>query len=233
MYKLVLIRHGQSIFNAEKRFTGWTDPTLTEQGIAEAKQAGQTLKAAGFTFDACYTSVLYRAVKTLLLALEEMEMLWLPIVKDYRLNERHYGALQGFLHAEKIAEVGEEQVFTWRRSFDTPPPALTLEDPRHPQNDPRYATLDPAVLPATESLKDTIERVKPYFEETIVRQVAEGKKLLVSAHGNSIRAIVMMLEGISPEGIREVNIPTGVPLVYTFDADMKIIKKEYLHAEAA
>ncbi len=228
MKKLVIIRHGQSTFNKAKKFTGWTDVPLTEQGIAEAKNAGKLMKKNGFVFDVAYTSYIKRAIKTLHLALEEMDALWLPVIKDYRINERHYGALQGFSHAEKIAEVGEDQVFTWRRSFDTPPPALAEDDPRHPINDPRYAKIDPKNLPATESLKDTVARVKPYFEAEILPKVAAGERLIISAHGNSIRAMVMFLEGVTPEEIRTVNIPTGVPLVYTFDDEMNLVSRSYL-----
>lgn len=229
MKELIVIRHGQSEFNAKKIFTGWMDPGLTEKGIAEAKQAGVTLKALGYTFDVAYTSYLTRSIKTLHLALEEMDMLWLPIMKDWRINERCYGALQGFTHAEKIEEVGEDQVFIWRRSFDTPPPALDESDPRHPKNDPRYANVDAALLPATESLKDTIERFQPCLEG-ILDEVKNGKKIVLSAHGNTIRALVMHLDGISPEEIRGVNIPTGVPMRYTFDDEMNVLGREYLEA---
>lgn len=228
MYKLVLIRHGQSVFNLEKRFTGWTDVAMTEKGKTEARNAGKLLKQHGFDFDQAYTSVISRAILTLWLALEEMELSWIPVEKDWRLNERHYGALQGFTHAEKKEEVGEDQVFIWRRSFDTRPPALADDDARHPKNDPRYANLSSEQLPASECLKDTLARTQPYLVDTILPAVKAGKKVIVSAHGNSLRAVVKYLDQISDEDIAGVNIPTGTPLVYEFDADMNVTKKYYL-----
>ena len=226
--KLVLIRHGQSVWNLEKKFTGWTDVDLSEKGFNEAKEAGRKLKEAGFTFDLCYTSYLKRAIKTLHLALEEMEELWLPIEKSWRLNERHYGALQGESKVEMAEKVGDEQVHIWRRSFDTPPPALDKEDPRHPKHQERYRSLSENEMPASESLKDTIARMLPYWENTIAPQVKAGKKVIISAHGNSLRALVKHLDGISDEDIPGLNIPTGVPLVYELDEDLKPIKSYYL-----
>lgn len=226
--KLVLLRHGESTWNKENRFTGWTDVDLTERGVEEAKAAGRTLKEAGYTFDMSYTSVLKRAIRTLFLALDEMDLLWIPVERSWRLNERHYGALQGLNKAETAAQYGDEQVLIWRRSYATPPPELTKDDPRYPGSDPRYANLDEKDVPLTECLKDTVERFLPYWHETIAPSVRSGKKVIVAAHGNSIRALVKYLDNVSDEAIVELNIPTGIPLVYEFDDDMKPIKNYYL-----
>lgn len=228
MIKLVLLRHGQSVWNKENKFTGWTDVDLSEQGIEEAKTAGKRLKDEGYTFDLTYTSYLKRAIKTLWLALEEMDLHWLPVQKTWRLNERHYGALQGFNKAEKAQEVGEEQVHIWRRSFDTAPPALEEDDDRFPGKDLRYQDLNDADIPRTESLKDTIDRFLPYWKEEIVPQLKAGKRLLIAAHGNSLRALVKHLDNISDEEIPKLNIPTGVPLVYELDENLKPIQSYYL-----
>jgi 2,3-bisphosphoglycerate-dependent phosphoglycerate mutase len=228
MIKLVLIRHGQSIWNKEHKFTGWTDVDLTEQGIEEAMSSGRKLKAAGFSFDLAYTSRLKRAIKTLWLALAELDMEWIDVVKSWRLNERHYGALQGFSKVKKAEELGEEQVHIWRRSFNTPPPALEEGDERHPKHDPRYADLSPEQLPACESLEDTIKRMLPYWEETIAPSLRAGKKVIISAHGNSLRALVKHLDQISDEEIPKLNIPTGVPLIYELDDNLKPIRSYYL-----
>lgn len=228
MYQLVLVRHGQSEWNKENRFTGWKDVALSEQGEAEAKQAGQTLREQGIEVDIAFTSVLKRAINTLNFMLDEMGLHWIPVHKSYRLNERHYGGLQGLNKAETAAKHGEEQVLVWRRSFDTPPPLLALDDERHPMNDPRYASLDVRALPAAESLATTIERVLPYWHDQIVPALKMGKKPIVAAHGNSLRALVMYLENYSKEKIMGVNIPTGMPLIYTLDEDFKVIKSEYV-----
>lgn len=228
MPTLVLLRHGQSTWNLENRFTGWTDVDLTEQGVAEAREAGRLLKAEGYDFDLCYTSVLKRAIKTLWLALEEMDRAWLPVVREWRLNERHYGALQGLNKAETAQEHGEEQVLVWRRSYDIPPPALTAEDPRHPRHDRRYAGLSDDQLPLTECLKDTVERFLPLWNETIAPVVRSGERVLICAHGNSLRALVKYLDQVSDEDIIGLNIPTGVPLVYELDDALKPVKSFYL-----
>ena len=228
MHKLVLLRHGQSAWNLENRFTGWTDVGLTEQGMAEARNAGQLLRDGGYAFDEAYTSVLRRAIKTLWLAMEEMGNEWMPVTRAWQLNERHYGALQGLNKAEMAEKFGEAQVKIWRRSYDTPPPALELTDERHPRFDPRYASLTPEQLPATESLKITLERVLPYWHGTVAPAIKSGKRLLVVAHGNSIRALVKYLDNISEADITELNIPTGVPLVYELDEALKPIKNYYL-----
>jgi 2,3-bisphosphoglycerate-dependent phosphoglycerate mutase len=228
MYKLVLVRHGQSTWNLENRFTGWTDVGLTEQGIAEAREAGRMLREGGYTFDIAYTSVLKRAIKTLWLAREEMDMEWLPVVRAWQLNERHYGNLQGLNKAEMAEKFGEEQVHIWRRSYDVPPPPLNLNDERHPRFDPRYAGLTPEQLPATESLKITLERVLPYWHSTLAPDIKAGKRLLIVAHGNSLRAMVKYLDNISDDEITGLNIPTGVPLVYELDEELKAIKSYYL-----
>ena len=228
MHKLVLVRHGQSTWNLENRFTGWTDVGLTEQGVAEAREAGRLLREGGYTFDVAYTSVLKRAIKTLWLALEEMDMEWLPVVRAWQLNERHYGNLQGLNKAEMAEKFGEEQVHVWRRSYDVPPPALEMDDERHPRFDPRYANLFPEQLPATESLKITLERVLPYWHSTLAPDIKAGKRLLVAAHGNSLRAMVKYLNNISDGEITGLNIPTGVPLVYELDKELKTIKSYYL-----
>jgi 2,3-bisphosphoglycerate-dependent phosphoglycerate mutase len=227
--ELVLIRHGESTWNKENRFTGWTDVDLTEQGVQEAKSAGQLLKKEGFVFDLTYTSVLKRAIKTWWHVLEEMDLQWLPVVRAWQLNERHYGALQGLNKTETVEKYGPDQVKVWRRSFDTPPPALTAEDPRFPGLDPRYKSLNPSQLPLTESLKDTIARFLPYYEKTIKPEILSGKKVLIVAHGNSLRALVKHLDQISDSEIVELNIPTGIPLVYTLDAKtLAPVSKRYL-----
>jgi 2,3-bisphosphoglycerate-dependent phosphoglycerate mutase len=228
MYKLVLLRHGQSFWNLENRFTGWTDIGLTEQGVEEAHSAGKLLREGGYVFDVAYTSVLRRAIKTLWIALEELGQEWLPVTRAWELNERHYGALQGLNKGETAEKFGEAQVKIWRRSYDTPPPALEPTDERHPRFDPRYASLTPEQLPATESLKITLERVLPYWHGTVAPAIQSGKRLLIVAHGNSIRALVKYLDNISEADITELNIPTGVPLVYELDESLKPIKNYYL-----
>jgi len=228
MYKLVLARHGQSTWNLENRFTGWTDVGLTEQGMAEAHEAGRLLREEGYTFDVAYTSVLKRAIKTLWIVLEEMGLEWIPVYRAWQLNERHYGDLQGLNKAEMAAKFGDEQVHIWRRSYDVPPPALELADERHPKYDPRYADLTPEQVPATESLKITLERVLPYWHSTLAPAIKSGQRVLVAAHGNSLRAVVKYLDNISDEEITGLNIPTGVPLVYELDEDLKPIKHYYL-----
>jgi 2,3-bisphosphoglycerate-dependent phosphoglycerate mutase len=228
MHKLVLLRHGQSAWNLENRFTGWTDVGLTEQGVQEAHSAGQLMRAEGYLFDVAYTSVLKRAIETLWIVLEEMDMEWIPVYRAWQLNERHYGALQGLNKAEMAQKFGEEQVHTWRRSYDVPPPALELDDERHPRFDRRYAGLKPEELPNTESLKNTLERVLPYWHTVLVPAIKAGQRLLVSAHGNSLRALVKHLDKISDEDIPGLNIPTGIPLVYELDEDLKAIKRYYL-----
>lgn len=233
MTKLVLLRHGQSAWNQENRFTGWTDVDLTPQGIEEARQGGQLLKEGGYTFDIAYTSVLKRAIRTLWLVLDEMDLMWIPVVRHWRLNERHYGGLQGLNKAETAAQYGEEQVLVWRRSYDIPPPPLTADDVRYPGHDPRYQGLTPAELPLTECLKDTVERFLPYYQNVIVPDIKAGKKVLIAAHGNSLRALVKYLEGISDEDIVGLNIPTGVPLVYELDADLNVLDRYYLGDQAA
>lgn len=226
--KLVLIRHGESVWNQENRFTGWTDVPLSAKGIQEAHQAGQLLKAEGYTFDFAYTSVLKRAISTLWYIQEEMDLEWIPVEKDWHLNERHYGALQGLNKAETAKEYGDEQVLLWRRGFAITPPELTMNDSRHPSHEAQYAKLDAKDLPATESLAITIDRVIPYWNSVIQPKVASGEKVIVAAHGNSLRALVKHLDNISEEDILELNIPTGVPLVYEFDEQMKPIKHYYL-----
>lgn len=233
MYKLVFLRHGQSAWNLENRFTGWTDVGLTEQGLAEARSGGQLLREGGYVFDAAYTSVLRRAIKTLWIALEELGQEWIPVTRAWQLNERHYGALQGLNKAETAEKYGEAQVKLWRRSYDTPPPALDAADERHPRFDPRYASLTPDQLPATESLKTTLERVLPYWLGTVAPAITSGKRLLIVAHGNSIRALVKYLDGVSDADITELNIPTGVPLVYELDDSLKPIRSYYLGDAAA
>ncbi len=233
MYKVVLLRHGESEWNKENRFTGWTDVELSEKGIVEATSAGEILKSEGFVFDIAYTSVLKRAINTLHLALTKMDQLWIPVVKDWRLNERHYGALQGLNKAETAAEHGEEQVKIWRRSYDVPPPALDPQDERFPGKDPRYADLTEAQLPKTECLKDTVERFLPLWHETIAPTIQAGKKVIIAAHGNSLRALVKYLDNISDEEIVGLNIPTGVPLVYELDEELKPLKHYYLGDQEA
>ena len=232
-YKLVLLRHGQSTWNLENRFTGWTDVDLTELGRQEARAAGKQMRADGFTFDVAYTSVLKRAIKTLWLVLEEMDLEWLPVTRAWQLNERHYGALQGLNKAEMAAQYGEAQVKIWRRSYDTPPPALEMDDERHPRFDRRYASLTPEELPRTEALKNTVARMLPYWHSTLAPVVKSGQRVLVTAHGNSIRALVKYLDNISDEAITELNIPTGIPLVYELDGDLKPLKSYYLGDEEA
>ena len=228
MYKIVFMRHGESTWNLENRFTGWTDVDLTEKGAREAKSAGQVLKAEGYTFDLAYTSVLKRAVRTLWLAMDEMDMMWLPVKNDWRLNERHYGALQGLDKGETAAKYGDAQVLVWRRSYDTPPPALDVSDARTSFDDPRYAGLPKDAIPLTECLKDTVARVMPCWDIEIAPAIRAGKKILISAHGNSLRAIIKMLDGISDDDIVGLNIPNGQPLVYELDADLKPIRHYYL-----
>jgi len=228
MHKLVLLRHGESLWNRENRFTGWTDVDLTDHGREEARRAGRLLKESGYLFDVAYTSVLKRAVKTLWLALEEMDLMWIPIHNSWRLNERHYGALQGLNKAETAQKFGEEQVLVWRRSYDTPPPALAADDPRHPGGDPRYATLSGAELPRTECLKDTVARFLPYWHETIAPSVRSGRRVVIAAHGNSIRALVKYLDDVSDADIVGLNIPTAIPLVYELDDTLKPLRHYYL-----
>jgi 2,3-bisphosphoglycerate-dependent phosphoglycerate mutase len=228
IYKLVLLRHGQSTWNLENRFTGWTDVGLSVQGEAEAHASGKSLREEGYTFDLAITSVLKRAIKTLWIVLEEMELEWIPVTNAWQLNERHYGSLQGLNKAEMAAQYGEAQVKVWRRSYDVPPPALEMDDPRHPRFDPRYARLKPDEIPSTESLKITLERVLPYWHSTIAPIVKSGKRLLIAAHGNSMRAMVKYLDNISDEAIPELNIPTGIPLVYELNTNLKPIKSYYL-----
>ncbi len=228
MFTLVLIRHGQSQWNLENRFTGWTDVGLTDQGILEAQTGAKVLLDTGYTFDACYTSVLKRAVKTLDIILENMDLLWLPVTKTWRLNERHYGALQGLNKAETTEKYGEKQVFTWRRSYDTPPPALTADDERYPGHDRRYADLGSDELPLTECLKDTVARVMPYWHDVLAPEIKTGKRLLIAAHGNSLRGLVKYLDQMSDEEIPRLNIPTGVPLVYELNDDLTPIRHFYL-----
>ena len=233
MYKIVLMRHGESTWNLENRFTGWTDVDLTEKGVAEAKQAGKLLADAGFTFDIAYTSVLKRAVRTLWLTLDEMDLMWLPVIHNWRLNERHYGALQGLNKAETAAQYGDEQVLVWRRSYDVPPNPLDPADPRASFNDPRYARLKREEIPLTECLKDTVARVLPVWHESIAPAIKAGRRIIVSAHGNSLRALIKYLDGISDADIVGLNIPNGQPLVYELDADLKPIRHYYLGDPAA
>ena len=233
MYQVVFIRHGESEWNKENRFTGWTDVPLSDKGTAEASEAGKLLKKDGFVFDLAFTSVLKRAVKTLWLVLEEMDLVWIPVVHSWRLNERHYGALQGLNKAETAAKYGDEQVKIWRRSYDVPPPLLEKSDERHPGKDPRYASLTPSELPGGECLADTVARAVPYWEKTIAPEVKAGKQILVAAHGNSLRALVKYLDNISEKDILELNIPTGVPLLYELDAGMKPLGHRYLGDQEA
>ncbi len=234
MYKLVLIRHGESTWNLENRFTGWTDVDLTPTGVAQAQQAGRLLKEAGLDFDVAHTSVLKRAIWTLWHCLDQMDRQWLPVRHSWRLNERHYGALQGLNKADMAKQYGDEQVLVWRRSYDTPPPALEAADPRSERSDVRYAGLEPSQIPLTECLKDTVARVLPYWNEQIAPAILSGKRVLIAAHGNSIRALVKYLDNIADDAIVGVNIPNGIPLVYELDAELKPIKSYYLgDAEAA
>lgn len=228
MHRLVLIRHGQSTWNRENRFTGWTDVDLTEQGVSEARAGGRLLAEDGFRFDLCYTSVLKRGIRTLWLVLDELDQMWLPVERDWRLNERHYGALQGLNKAETAEKHGAEQVLIWRRSYDIPPPPLDMDDPQHPGRDERYAGLDPDQLPRSESLKCTVERFLPLWHETIAPQIRAGKRVLIVAHGNSLRALVKYLDSISDAEIVGLNIPTGIPLVYDLDESLKPLGHRYL-----
>ena len=228
MYSITLIRHGESAWNKENRFTGWTDVPLSEKGIEEARSAGRLLKAEGFNFDLAFTSVLKRAIKTLWLTLEEMDLMWIPVRNSWKLNERHYGALQGLNKADTAAKYGDDQVKIWRRSYDIRPPLLEQSDERFPGHDPRYAGLKGAELPAGECLADTVARVVPYWQEAIVPEIIAGRKVIIAAHGNSLRALVKYLDNISDKDILELNIPTGVPLVYELDKDMKPISHRYL-----
>lgn len=228
MYKLVLIRHGQSEWNLSNRFTGWTDVDLTEQGRAEAKAGGEMLKEKGFVFDVVYTSVLKRAIRTLWTVLDELDLMWIPVIRTWRLNERHYGGLQGLDKSETAAKFGEDQVKIWRRSYDIPPMELDKSDERWPGHDPRYKDLKPEELPTTECLKDCLERVLPYWNEVIAPDIKAGKRVLIAAHGNSLRALVKHLDDMSEEEILGLNIPTGVPLVYELDQNLKPIKHYYL-----
>ncbi|MFH1062231.1 MAG: 2,3-diphosphoglycerate-dependent phosphoglycerate mutase [Candidatus Omnitrophota bacterium] len=233
MYKVVLLRHGESIWNKENKFTGWTDVDLSEKGIIEATQAGKLLKEQGYTFDIAYTSVLKRAIRTLWLTLDQMDLMWIPVVRSWRLNERHYGTLQGLNKAETAAKYGDDQVLVWRRSYDIPPPALEKKDPRYPGNDPKYADLNEKDTPLTECLKDTVERFLPYWHETIAPAIKSGEKVLIAAHGNSLRALVKYLDKTSDEEIVNLNIPTAIPLVYELDANLKPIKSYYLGDQEA
>ena len=233
MYKIVLMRHGESTWNRENRFTGWTDVDLTEKGIEEARHAGRLLKEAGFSFDLTYTSVLKRAIRTLWVTLDEMDLMWLPTVHSWRLNERHYGALQGLNKAETAAQYGDEQVLVWRRSYDIPPMPLDPADPRASFSDPRYADLKRDQIPLTECLKDTVARVLPVWTESIAPAIRAGRQILVSAHGNSLRALIKYLDGISDQDIVGLNIPNGQPLVYELDADLKPLRSYYLGDAAA
>jgi 2,3-bisphosphoglycerate-dependent phosphoglycerate mutase len=233
MHKLVLIRHGESVWNKENRFTGWKDVDLSDRGREEAQAAGKLLKAEGFTFDVAYTSVLKRAIRTLWIILDELDLMWIPETKSWLLNERHYGALQGLNKAETAAQYGEEQVQIWRRSFDIPPDALKPDDERYLGGDPRYASIGAGRFPATECLKDTVARVVPFFTDEIALAISEGKRVIVAAHGNSLRALVKHLDNVSDEQITQLNIPTGIPLVYELDKDLKPISSRYLGDEEA
>lgn len=227
MYKLVLIRHGESQWNKENRFTGWQDVELSAKGLDEAKNAGVELKKAGFKFDRAFTSVLKRAIKTLWLTLEELDQMWIPVENDWRLNERHYGSLTGLDKSETAAKYGEDQVLIWRRSYDTPPPPMETTDARHPTKDPRYQNKNLEV-PFGESLKDTVARFLPAWNENIAPKIRKGEKIIIAAHGNSLRALIQHLENMTPEEIMKVNVPTGIPLVYDLDANLKVLKKAYL-----
>jgi 2,3-bisphosphoglycerate-dependent phosphoglycerate mutase len=226
--KLILVRHGQSIWNVDNLFTGWTDVDLSPQGMIEARQAGVEIKREGLTIDIAFTSVLKRAIRTLWYILDETDRMWVPVERSWRLNERHYGALQGLNKTQTVEKHGEAQVKVWRRSYDIPPPPLALDDPRHPRFDARYSGVDPALLPATESLKETLARVLPLWETRISAELRAGRNVVVAAHGNSLRAMVKMLDGVSEQDIVELNIPTGVPLLYELDANLKPIRSRYL-----
>jgi 2,3-bisphosphoglycerate-dependent phosphoglycerate mutase len=228
MYKVVLLRHGESEWNQKNLYTGWTDVDLSEKGILEAHNAGKLLREGGYIFDIAFTSVLKRAIRTLWIALDEMDLMWIPVINSWRLNERHYGALQGLNKAQTVEEFGEAQVKIWRRSYDTQPPALKKDDPRYPGHDPRYKGLTDAELPLTECLKDTVNRFLPYWEKTIAPEIKKGKKVIIAAHGNSLRALVKYLDHVSDQDIVELNIPTGVPLVYELDDNLHPIKHYYL-----
>jgi 2,3-bisphosphoglycerate-dependent phosphoglycerate mutase len=227
MFRLVLLRHGESTWNQENRFTGWTDVDLTDKGRAEAREAGRLMAAEKFEFDVAYTSVLKRAIRTLFIALDEMDMMWIPIHKSWRLNERHYGALQGLNKAETAAKHGDAQVKIWRRSYDIPPPPLDENDPAYPSNDRRYSQIPENDVPVTESLKDTVARFVPYWESTIAPHIKTGKKVLIAAHGNSLRALVKYLDNVSDQDIVDLNIPTGVPLVYNLNSELKPLQPYY------
>ena len=228
MIELVLLRHGESVWNRENRFTGWTDVDLTARGVEEARRAGRLLAEAGQSFDVAYTSLLKRAIRTLWLVLDEMDLMWIPVHRHWRLNERHYGALQGLDKAQTAARFGDDQVLTWRRSYATAPPALEPGDERHPRGDPRYADLDDDELPSTECLRDTVGRFLPYWQERLAPELMAGRRVLIAGHGNSLRALVKRLDGISDDEILRLNLPTGVPLVYRLDADLNPISREYL-----
>lgn len=228
MKKLVLLRHGESEWNKQNKFTGWTDIDLSVQGVIEAEKAGELLKDNNFTFDIAYTSLLKRGIRTLWIVLDKMDLMWIPVIKSWRLNERHYGALQGFYKSKLAAEVGEEQVLIWRRSYDIPPPALKTSDPRYPGSDKRYENLEPKDLPLAECLKDTIERFLPYWSDVIAPTIRNGEKVLISAHGNSLRALVKYLDNVSEDEIVKLNIPTGIPLIYELDNDLKPLQHYYL-----
>jgi 2,3-bisphosphoglycerate-dependent phosphoglycerate mutase len=233
MYRLVLLRHGESTWNQENRFTGWKDVDLSDKGRVEAREAGRLMASEKFEFDVAFTSVLKRAIRTLWMALDEMDMMWLPVHNSWRLNERHYGGLQGLNKAETAAKHGDAQVKIWRRSYDIPPPPLSRDDPDHPSHDRRYAGLKPIELPQAESLKDTVARFLPYWESAIAPEIKAGKRVLIAAHGNSLRALVKYLDSISDEAIVELNIPTGVPLVYLLNEDLKPLQKYYLGDQEA
>ncbi len=233
MRRLVLLRHGQSTWNEENRFTGWTDVDLTDRGREEARTSGRLLRESGDVFDIAYTSVLKRALRTCWIALDELDLLWIPMERSWRLNERHYGALQGLNKAETAARHGDAQTHLWRRGYDTQPPPLALDDERHPSHDPRYASLDPEARPATESLKDTVARFLPYWNGTIAPAIREGRRVLIVAHGNSLRALVKHLDGISDEAIADLNIPTGIPLVYELDDTLSPVRHYYLGDQTA
>ncbi|MGI9056110.1 MAG: 2,3-diphosphoglycerate-dependent phosphoglycerate mutase [Pyrinomonadaceae bacterium] len=233
MHKLVVIRHGESVWNKENRFTGWKDVDLSEKGLTEAKAAGELLKAEGFEFDLAYTSVLIRAIRTLNIILDEMDLMWLPVIKNWRLNERHYGNLQGLNKSEMAEKFGEEQVHIWRRSYDISPPPMEVSDERNPRNDRRYNDLSDEEIPLTECLKDTVARFLPYWENEIAPKIKEGKNVIIAAHGNSLRALVKHLDKIADDEIVKLNIPTGIPLVYELDEDLKPIKSSYLGDQEA
>jgi 2,3-bisphosphoglycerate-dependent phosphoglycerate mutase len=233
MLRLVLLRHGESTWNKENRFTGWTDVDLSDKGREEAREAGRLMSAEKYEFDVAYTSLLKRAIRTLWITLDELDMMWIPVYRSWRLNERHYGDLQGLDKAETAAKHGEAQVKIWRRSYDTPPPPLDYQDPRHPSHDRRYAQLKRADVPRTESLKDTVARFLPYWHETIAPDITAGKRVLIVAHGNSLRALVKYLENVSDDEIVERNIPTGIPLVYQLNDDLKALNRFYLGDQAA